>query len=117
MSQVSFEHLAKQNPKHRRALRELESWVNAHPEDRVLNPLKLRRDIRNVSPAELAVALTLLMRAGLLRRAYKVLTPSGVLTDAEFDDPSAIPDKLPDRFERYFETSDADVVPIFRRTA
>jgi len=109
--------LAKQNPKYRRALHALEAWINAHPEDAVLNPLKLRRDIRNVDPAELAVALTILVRAGLLRRVYKVLTPSGVLADAEFDDPSAIPEKLPDRFERYFETSDADVVPIFRRTA
>jgi len=38
MSPVNFEHLAKQNPKYRRALREVEAWINAHPQDRVLNP-------------------------------------------------------------------------------
>jgi hypothetical protein len=117
MSPVSFGHLAKQNPKYRRALDQLEAWINAHPQDRVLNPIKLRRDIRKVNPADLAMALTLLMKAGLLRRVYKVLTPTGVLTDAEFDDPTAIPEKLPDRHEHYFETSDADVIPIFRRIA
>lgn len=116
MSPVSFEHLAKQNPKYQRAIRQLQTWINAHPEDRSLNPLRLRRELK-VDAADIAVALTLLMNAGLLRRVYKVVTPAGVLTDAEFDDPSAIPDKLPDRFEHYFETSDADVVPIFRRIA
>jgi len=117
MSPISLGHLAKQNPRYRRALDQLEAWINAHPQDRVLNPQKLRQDIRNVNPADLTMALTLATKAGLLRRVYKVLTPSGVLADAEFDDPTAIPDKLPDRFEHYFETSDADVVPIFRRIA
>jgi len=117
MSPVSFEHLAKQNPKYKRAIEQLQAWVNAHPQDRVLNPLKLRKDIRNVNPAELTMALDLLRKAGLLHRVYKVVTPAGVLADAEFDDPTAIPDKLPDRFEEYFETSDADVIPVFRRIA
>lgn len=117
MSPVSFEHLAKQNPKYKRALRKLEAWINAHPQDRVLNPSKLGRDLRNVGAADLTTALTLLMEAGLLRRVYKVLTPSGVIADREFDDPLKIPEKLPDRFEQYFETADADIVPMFRRIA
>jgi hypothetical protein len=117
MSPVSFEHLAKQNPKYQRVLREIEAWIQAHPQDRVLNPARLRRDITKATALDLAVALTLLVKAGLLRRAYKVKTPSGVLTDAEFDDPGKIPEKLPDRFEHYFETAEADVIPIFRRIA
>jgi hypothetical protein len=91
--------------------------MNAHPSERVLNPLKLWRDIRTTGPADLTVALTLLVEAGELRRVYKVLTPSGVLASEEFDDPTTIPERLPDRFEHYFETSDADVIPIFRRLA
>jgi hypothetical protein len=117
MSPVNFEHLAKQNPKYQRALREVEAWINAHPHDRVLNPKMLRRDISKSSIADLAVALTLLEKAGLLRRVYKVVTPSGALADEDFDDPGNIPEKLPDRFENYFETSEADVIPIFRRIA
>ena len=117
MSPLSFEHLAKHNPKYSRAIHKLEEWINSHPQERSLNPLKLRKDIPNLKPEKLAMALTVLMNAGLLRRVYKVLTPAGVLADREFDDPSLIPDKLPDRFEHYFETADADVVPIFRRVA
>lgn len=117
MSPVSFEHLAKQNPKYKRALDHLQSWINAHPQDRVLNPLKLRKDLAKLNPAELTMALDLLMQEGLLHRVYKVVTPAGVLAERDFDDPSEIPDKLPDRFEHYFETSDADVIPIFRRIA
>lgn len=95
----------------------MEAWINAHPQERVLNPVRLRREIRKPTAADLAIALTLLEKAGLLRRVYKVVTPSGVLTDAEFDDPTKIPEKLPDRFEKYFDTSEADVIPIFRRVA
>jgi hypothetical protein len=46
-----------------------------------------------------------------------VLTPSGVLAEGEFEDPTKIPEKLADRFNRYFDTSDSDVVPLFKRVA
>jgi hypothetical protein len=117
MSRVSFERLANDNPKYKRVLEELASWINSHPQERVLNPLKLRRDIRKATAEDLTIGLTLLVKAGLLRRVYKVLTPSGVFADPDFDDPSAIPNTLPDRFEHYFDTAEADIVPIFRLVA
>lgn len=40
---------------------------------------------------------------------YKVKTPSGVLTDGEWSHIGDIPDRLPDRRERYFDTNEADV--------
>jgi hypothetical protein len=46
-----------------------------------------------------------------------VVTPAGVLADGEFEDPTGIPEKLPDRFEHYFDTSDAEIVPMFRLVA
>jgi hypothetical protein len=70
-----------------------------------------------LDPKELTDALTLLVNAGVLRLVYKVTTPSGVLAEPEFNDPREIPEKLPDRRERYFETSEADIVPIFKRVA
>jgi hypothetical protein len=117
MSQVSFERLANENPSYKRALNELASWINSHPHEHTLNPLRLRRDIHKVTAEELTIALTLLVKAGLLRRVYKVLTPSGVFAERDFDNPSEIPDTLPDRFEHYFDTAEADIVPIFRRVA
>ena len=117
MSPVSFERLANENPRYRRVFDELSSWINSHPQEHVLNPLRLKRDIRKATAEELTIALTLLVKAGLLRRVYKVLTPSGVFADPDFDDPSAIPNKLPDRFEHYFDTAEADIVPIFRLVA
>ncbi len=117
MLQVSFEDLANQNPKYKRALQDIAAWIHAHPQDRLLSPVRLRREIKRPSLEDLAVALTLLERAGLLRRVYKVVTPSGVLADEDFNDPEEIPEKLADRFENYFETSEADVIPAFRRIA
>jgi hypothetical protein len=79
--------------------------------------MKVARDLREVKTTDLAMAFTLLLKAGLLKRVYKVLTPAGVFADAEFDSPSVIPEKLPDRFEQYFDTSEAEIVPVFRLVA
>jgi hypothetical protein len=117
MSRINLEDLAKQHPDYERALRVLQSWIDAHDQERVINPTKVAKDLREVDTTDLAMAFTLLLKAGLLRRVYKVLTPAGVLADAEFDNPTAIPEKLPDRFERYFDTSDAEIVPVFRLVA
>jgi hypothetical protein len=63
----------------------------------------------------LATALVLLARNGFVHRFYRVITPSGVEADGEFEDLSEIPPRMPDRFENYFDTAEADVVPVFRR--
>lgn len=46
------------------------------------------------------------------KSVYKVKTPSGVFADGEWDDPSQIPPKLPDRFEHYFETAEAEILKV-----
>jgi hypothetical protein len=117
MSPINLEVLAKQHPDYEHALRALQSWIAAHEQERVINPMKVAKDLRQVNTTDLAMAFTLLVRAGLLKRIYKVMTPAGVLADGEFDNPTIIPEKLPDRFERYFDTSDAEIVPVFRLVA
>lgn len=117
MSPINFENLASQHPKYKRALHELASWMNSHRGVRIISPITLAKELRGIDPVVLAEVLTLLVQAGYLRRVYKVVTPSGVLSDGEFDDPTAIPERLPDRFEHYFDTTDADVVPFFRPVA
>jgi hypothetical protein len=117
MSPINFEVLVKQHPKYRQALRELATWLDAHADATIINPTILAREVPDVDIVALAEALTLLVQGGWLRRVYKVLTPNGVLAEGEFDDPTAIPARLPDRRENYFDTSEADVIPVFRRVA
>ncbi len=117
MSRINLEPLAKQHPDSARALRALQSWIDAHEQERVINPRKVAKDVQDIPTPDLATALTLLLRAGLAKRVYKVLTPAGVLAEGEFEDPTIIPEKLPDRFERYFDTTDAEVVPVFQLVA
>ncbi len=117
MSPISFGSLARTNPALERVFRELETWMNSHPKAELIRPSALAKDLPKIDAKSLAESLTLLERAGYLRRAYKVLTPSGVLADGEFEDPTAIPDRLPDRFEQYFDTSDADIIPVFHLVA
>jgi hypothetical protein len=117
MSQVNFDNLISKHGHSKRALRQLENWINEHADVRVLNPSTLAREIKGVDPVSLTEALMILVKAGELRRVYKVTTPSGTLADREFDDPREIPDRLPDRFEHYFDTSESDVIPVFQKVA
>jgi len=114
MSPTNFDVLARQRPDLRFALQRLEGWLRSH-KDNLIVPSRVARQIQGVDPLALASALMLLVEAGILVRSYKVITPSGVLTDEEFNDISSIPDRMPDRFNSYFDTAEADVTPVFKR--
>jgi hypothetical protein len=75
----------------------------------------LAREWPDVKAEQLAIVLQMLVRDGALRLVYKVLTPNGVLGDEEFDDPRSIPERLPDRSSNYFDTSESDIVPVFKQ--
>lgn len=117
MSPINFDALIDEHPESKRALLKLKKWMQAHGDAQVIYPTILAREVRDIDPASLASALTLLERIGFLRRVYKVLTPNGVFADQEFDDPTKIPERLPDRWENYFDTAEADVIPIFKKVA
>lgn len=117
MSPINFDALISEHPESKRALRKLEEWLQKHRDVQDINPTVLAREVRDVDPVSLASALTLLVSIGFLRLVYIVLTPSGVYTSQEFDDPTKIPEKLPDRWENYFDTAEADVIPIFKKVA
>jgi hypothetical protein len=117
MSQNSLDDLAKQHPEYKRALRKLSAWLSENAGRRSFDAKSLAEELPNLDPAQLAGALALLVKAGVLQQAYKVITPAGVLSESEFDDPTKIPEKVADRFNNFFETSDADVVPIFKKVA
>ncbi len=66
------------------------------------------------SPSSILLRFPFWLQTGVLQRTYAVLTPDGVLAEGEYADPQDIPDTLPDRFEHYFRTAEADIVPVFR---
>lgn len=113
MSRVNFDALASEHPESKNALNELEAWLRRHKDARIIYPQILAREVF-IDPIALVTALELLVEAGALRRVYKVTTPNGVLTDEEFDDPRNIPSQLPDRRNRYFDTAESDVIPVFQ---
>ena len=117
MSRINFDNLISEYPESQRALLKIKDWMQTHNDIESINPTLLAREVRGINAIDLASALALLVHAGLFRRVYKVLTPNGVFADGEFEDPTKIPSKLPDRWEHYFDTSDSDVVPIFQKVA
>lgn len=87
-------------------------WARAHQHRSRIDTWSLSRDLRDIDRYTLAFALDLLVEKGYYRERYTVLTPSGVLADAEFEDPTEIPAQLPDRFHRYFDTAESEVVTV-----
>jgi hypothetical protein len=116
MSRISFDTLISEHPESKRALRKLQGWMKEHQDAEVIYPSVLGRELSGIDAVALAKALMLLEKAGILRRVYKV-EERGVLTDAEFDDPRDIPEKLPGRGTEYFETAESEIVPVFHKVA
>ena len=110
MSQINFDALAREHPELRIALKRLGIWLKEHPD-----PIIIPSKISGVEAYALASALMLLAKSGVLHRLYKVKTPSGVYADGVFEDVSEIPERLPDRFNNYFDTAEADITPVFAR--
>jgi hypothetical protein len=113
MPQSKLEQLANL-PEYKAILNRLERWLGTQ-HHLTIDPRTLAREWPDVRTEQLAVALQLLVQSGVLRQVFKVLTPNGVLVDAEFDDPRAIPDRVSDRFNHYFDTAEADIVPVFKQ--
>jgi hypothetical protein len=114
MSRVNFEALISRHPEHKEALRKLASWLNKRGATGDITPRELARNVP-LEPATLASALTILVHEGVLRRVYRVQKPNGVMVPGEFDDPRKIPRRIADRQEHIIDTSDADVVPVFKQ--
>lgn len=109
----SFEHIAEEHPELRTVLGRISQWIRAHQDWNVLDTRILARDLADVDALLLAAALHVLS-TGPFRRAYMITTPSGVLFEEQFDDPRQIPDRVPDRFNRYFDTAESDIVPVLK---
>jgi len=116
MLRINFANLIDRHREDKRALQAIEEWLNRHQDTTVLYPSVLARET-SLDAVSLAKALRILVKEGILRQVYKVKTPTGVLTDEEFNDPTEIPEQLPDRLNQYFATAESDVVPVFQMVA
>jgi hypothetical protein len=114
MLPTNFDFLTVERPDLGPTLHRLRDWVQTHRDWNVLDPRELARSLSDVDSFTLASALALLVESGLLRQVYVVVTPSGVLADGEYDDPRQIPKRVPDRFNHYFDTLEAEIIPVLR---
>jgi hypothetical protein len=117
LSPSSFETLANENRPLRREILRLGEWLGEHQGWNMVDLKILSRDLRDLDPARLAIALGTLVDTGAFRRVYKVVTPSGVLAEGDFDDPLCIPERVRDRWGNSFNTADADIVVVFKHGA
>jgi hypothetical protein len=114
MLPTNFDFLTDERPDLSRVLHLLQRWIESHRQLNVLDPRDLARSLPDIDSVTLASALALLVKRGVLRQVYRVVTPSGVLADGEYEDPRQIPQRVPDRFNHYFDTIEAEVIPVLR---
>src|SRR5690349_873120 len=108
MLPTNFDSLTAKRPDLRSALRELREWIEEHKYLNTLDPRELARFMPQIDSVKLASALALLVKYGFLQQVYKVVTPSGVLADGEYERPDQVPHRIPDRFNHYFDTDEAE---------
>jgi hypothetical protein len=114
MSPSNFEILANENPRLRREILRVGEWVHQHADWNLIDLRVLSKDMRDLDPGLLTIALGRLVDSGAFRRVYKVVTPSGVLAEGDFDDPTTVPELVRDHWGHSFETADADIVPVLK---
>jgi hypothetical protein len=112
MLPTSYEPLADEHPELRHVLSRISEWVRQHGDWNLLDSRVLAKDLPDVHEEELAAALQVLGTSNFFRRCYTVTTPSGVLADELYDHPRKIPERLPDRFNHYFDTEESDIVAV-----
>ena len=114
MLPTNFGALADKKPELKPAVSRLQDWVEHHPTWKLLDPRIVAKDLRDIDPFLLSMLFWELVEKGFYRRVFKVVTPSGVLAEDDYEDPSKVPPRVPDRFHNYFETDETDIVPVLK---
>lgn len=110
----NFEALASKLPEFRSDILRIGEWASLHGDWRVLDPRILSRDLRDIDPLRLSLALHGLVSVGSYRQIYMVVTPEGVLAEGEYNTPLDIPGRVRDGFNHTFKVEDGDIVPVFK---
>jgi hypothetical protein len=114
MSPIDFASLPSEHPELRDGFDRLAAWLDTHPSATFLDPRRLARELKGVSPVVIAFTLHVLAEYGKLRRAYRVIAPTNhVLADGTFAAPEEIPARLTDTSDTEFDTAEGDLVQVF----
>jgi len=117
MSLSEFLVLRSEDPVLSLAARRLQGWAKAHPGSNFIDPRRVAREVGTgeIGVEQLLEVLLRLVAAGQLVVVYRVIDPnSGTLVPGEFESPKNVPSRLSNAFEQGFDTSDAEIVPVFR---
>jgi hypothetical protein len=90
------------------------AWIQSNPSG-TLDPRTLGKVSSSAADAlALATELANLVEAGKLVVNYRVITPTGEISNEEFTNPGQIPGKLRDSRAREFDTAYSDIIPVYR---
>ncbi len=114
MLPTNFDFLASENPELRPAAVRLGEFARRHQDWKLIDPRMVTREIRDIDPFLLMYALHELVKKGLFHQVYMVATPSGVLTEGEYDDPNQIPKRLKTPLDEPFNRDDGEIVSVLK---
>jgi len=90
------------------------AWIQSNQTE-TLDPRTLGKVSSSAEDAlALAIELANLVEAGTLPVNYRVVTPTGEISNEEFANPAQIPAKVHDSKAREFDTAYSDIIPVYR---
>src|SRR5687768_15662946 len=116
MSPLNFASLMSERPELNDAWRFLEAWIAEHGNVHVVPITRLAKAAKkvNLSPLVLTKALGVLLDHGLIREVYQVADYDGVLIEGDYESPDEVPPRVEGRLSQFVETSETDIVPVYR---
>ena len=114
MSRINFDILTESRPDLRPAWVFLDAWIHAHPNVNAIALNRIAPAARSLPIGELAKALEVLRRHGLVQERFQVMDTDGTLLAEIYSRLEDVPSRVPSRFyDHYIDTRDTDVVPVF----
>lgn len=116
MLSIIFNDLRERYPELRDAFDALEGWWEFHQrKNRHFEPQRIANWRQSVDSFDLSTALNIMVRQGILQRAYGVRGPDRSLAiEGFFNTPEEIPDRLHGTGEDEFEKTAGDVIPVYQ---
>lgn len=114
MSRINFANLTRERPELRRAWDALDQFLKKHPRIVFLDVPRLAREMKEISSAELSIALSQLERLGFAKQTFRVKNAEGKILSSDYESPEDIPEEVPDDFMAHqFRTSEGQIVTGF----
>ena len=113
MLPIDFGNLGEKYPQFAPVYRAINTWIDKHPNVRVLDPMRLRSEMR-LGGADVAGAFATLAASGKIEARFGVIAPTTkVLARNYYREIEDIPEVMRDTAEGCFSTADARIVRIY----